>query len=219
MLRWCVGSMVPAIMAMAMLPGLATANSAIVGDPEAGAAKAAVCAACHGTDGNSVVTEWPKIAGQHEDYAARQTRLVRDGLRDVPTMYPMVMSLSDQDIADISAYFAQYAVEPGVADEDLVEHGRAVYQFGHVGNGVPSCAGCHGPSGSGIPGAHYPMLAGQHADYTADRLRRYRAGEHNGDNDPYSHIMVAVARNLTDEDIEAVSSYIEGLHMSRWSAR
>jgi len=189
----------------------------LVGDPEAGAAKAAVCGACHGQDGNSSIAEWPKIAGQHADYAARQTRLVRDQKRDVPTMYPMVMNLSDQDIADISAYFEQQTLQPGVADDALVGLGQDIYQAGNKDSGVPSCAACHGPSGRGIPGAHYPSVQGQHADYTADRLRRYRAGENNGADDPYSNIMVAVARQLSDEEIEAVSSYIEGLHLVRYT--
>lgn len=190
---------------------------ALVGDPEAGAAKAMVCGACHGQDGNSTIAEWPKIAGQHADYATRQTQMVRDQKRNVPTMYPMVMNLTDQDIADISAYFEQQPIKPGVADEALVEVGQAIYQSGNMSSGVASCAACHGPSGRGIPGAHYPSLQGQHADYTADRLRRYRLGENNGADDPYSNIMVAVSQQLTDEEIEAVSSYIEGLHLVRYT--
>ncbi|MDR9389709.1 MAG: c-type cytochrome [Wenzhouxiangella sp.] len=189
----------------------------LVGDPEAGQAKAATCGACHGQDGNSSVAEWPKIAGQHADYAARQTRMVRDQQRNVPTMYPMVMNLSDQDIADIAAYYEQQTIEPGVADEALVELGEKIYTAGNRDSGVPTCGACHGPSGRGIPGAHYPSVAGQHADYTADRLRRYRDGENNGADDPYSNIMVAVAAQLTDEEIEAVSSYIEGLHLTRFT--
>lgn len=189
-----------------------------VGDPDRGAELAEVCAACHGQDGNSVVAEWPKIAGQHPDYAARQSILIREQKRDVPEMYPMVMNLSDQDLWDLAAYFAQYEIEPGVADEELVERGRSLYQGGDHDAGIPACSGCHGPAGYGIPGAQYPKLRAQHADYTADRLQRYRAGEHNGEDDPYSHIMIGVARNLTDDDIQAVSSYIEGLHQARFDA-
>lgn len=195
---------------------LVPALSWAVGNPERGAELAAICAACHGQDGNSVVPNWPKIAGQHPDYAARQSILIREQLRDVPEMYPMVMNLSDQDLWDIAAHFAQFEVEPGVADEALVERGQSLYQAGDHQAGIPACSGCHGPAGYGIPGAHYPKLRGQHADYTADRLQRYRSGEHNGDQDPYSHIMVAVARQLTDDDIQALSSYIEGLHMARF---
>ncbi len=187
-----------------------------VGDPERGAELAEICAACHGQDGNSSVPNWPKIAGQHPDYAARQSILIRDQVRDVPEMYPMVMNLSDQDLWDLAAHYARFDAEPGVADEELVERGATLYQGGDHEAGIAACSGCHGPAGAGIPGAHYPKLRAQHADYTADRLRRYRAGEHLGDADPYSHIMVAVARNLTDADIEAVSSYIEGLHMARF---
>lgn len=199
-----------------MLLALAPLMAVAVGDPEAGEQKSAICAACHGADGNSVVSAWPKIAGQHADYAARQTRMVRDQQREVPEMYPMVMNLSDQDIADIAAFYAQQSLEPGVADEELVEAGRRLYMDGNRESGVPACAACHGPSGQGIPGAYYPVVQAQHADYTSDRLQRYRAGETNGDDDPFSLMMVGVAAQLTDEEIEAVSSYIEGLHRARW---
>ncbi|MFU8833400.1 MAG: c-type cytochrome, partial [Wenzhouxiangella sp.] len=182
------------VMWLALLPMLALA----VGDPEAGERKAAACAACHGVDGNSVVTAWPKIAGQHVDYAARQTRLVRDQRRVVPEMYPMVMNLSDQDIADIAAFYATQALEAGVADEELVALGRRIYHDGNHETGVPACAACHGPSGEGIPGAHFPVVRAQHADYTADRLRRYRGGETNED-DPFSVIMVEVSAELSDD--------------------
>ncbi len=186
------------------------------GDPERGQELAGICAACHGAEGNSEVPEWPKIAGQHQDYAANQSILIRERARDVPQMWPMVEELSDQDLWDLAAYYEQYEKTIGTADEELVEHGRRLYMGGDHQAGIASCAGCHGPSGEGIPGAHYPKLRGQHAEYTADRLRRYRDGENNGDDDPYSNIMVGVARNLSDEDIEAVSSYIYGLHMQRF---
>lgn len=182
------------------------------GDPEAGADKATVCASCHGGDGNSTVSEWPKLAGQHADYTARQTRMVRDQQREVPQMYPMVQDLSDEDIDDIAAYYAEQTVSPGVADEELVDTGRSIYHGGNHDTGVPACMGCHGPAGDGIPGAHFPALAGQHADYSAKRLRDYREGRINADNDPYSAIMAVVAAEMTDAEIEAVSSYIEGLH-------
>lgn len=192
---------------------LMTVGSAVAqGDPEAGQSKAGVCAACHGMDGNSQIAQWPKIAGQHESYLARQTRMVRDQQRVVQQMYPIVMNLSDEDIADISAWYASQTIKPGVADEALVEQGRAIYHGGNKESGVPACMACHGPVGNGIPGAGYPMVRGQHATYSADRLRRYRDGEANGGGDPYSRIMVGVAANLTDEEIEAVSSYMEGLH-------
>ncbi|MDZ7791777.1 MAG: c-type cytochrome [Xanthomonadales bacterium] len=202
------------VMLLASAPLMAAAQ--LVGDPEAGEEKSAVCAACHGADGNSQNTIWPKLAGQHEDYATRQSIMVREQQREVPAMYPVVAGISDQDLADISAYYEQQSLEPGVADEELVEQGESVYQSGNAESGVPACAACHGPSGSGIPGAHYPRLGGQHADYTANRLKDYRNGVINGEDDPYSKIMAAVAENMTDEEIEAVSSYIEGLHTARW---
>ncbi|MEE4302907.1 MAG: c-type cytochrome [Wenzhouxiangella sp.] len=202
------------VMLLASAPLLAQAQ--VVGDPEAGQEKAAVCASCHGMDGNSQVSMWPKLAEQHAGYAARQSRLIREQKRSVPEMYPIVADMSDQDLADIAAYYEQQALKPGVADEALVDAGEAIYQAGNPESGVPACAACHGPSGSGIKGAYYPRLGGQHADYTQKRLQDYRNGVTSGEDDPYSKIMVAVAENMTDEEIQAVSSYIEGLHTARW---
>lgn len=201
------------MMLIASVPLLAQAQ--LVGDPAAGEQKAAVCAACHGMDGNSMVPIWPKLAGQHEDYATRQSILVREQLRNVPEMYPIVVGMSDQDLADLSAFYASQTLTPGVADEELVEAGEALYHAGNADTSVPSCAACHGPAGAGIPGAHFPRLSGQHADYTAKRLRDYRNGINNGEDDSYSHIMIAVSQSLSDEEIDAVSSYIEGLHRQR----
>jgi len=205
--------LIPTLALVATFAILAPAmGMAQTGDPDAGRDKAGVCAACHGMDGNSQVAIWPKIAGQHEDYLARQTRMVRDRQRDVQQMYPIVMDLSDEDIADISAWYASQTIAPGVADEDLVEVGRQLYHGGNPETEVPACMACHGPAGNGIPGTGFPMVRAQHADHTADRLRRYRNGEANAEGDPYSRIMVAVSAALTDAEIEAVSSYIEGLH-------
>lgn len=206
------------VLLLALLCVWAPSSAMMVGDPERGAQLAPVCTACHGQDGNSVIPVWPKIAQQHQDYAARQSILIREQRRNVPEMFPMVANLSDQDLWDIAAYFEQYEVTVGAADEELVEHGRSLYMGGDISRGVSSCVGCHGPSGEGIPGAHFPLLRGQHAEHTADRLRRYRAGENNGDDDPYSNIMVAVARNLTDEDIAALATFLEGLHMVRFDS-
>lgn len=198
-----------------MLLAMTPLALAAAGDPEAGQEKAAVCASCHGMDGNSANTIWPKLAGQHQDYATRQSILIREQERDVPEMYPIVMNMSDEDLADISAYYAEQEIKAGVADEELVDTGKALYQAGDPERGIPACSACHGPAGNGIPGAHFPKLRAQHADYTVNRLEAYRDGETSGEEDSYSQIMVTVAENLTDEEIQAVSSYIEGLHAAR----
>lgn len=195
-----------------MLLALTPLAAVAAGDPEAGREKAAVCASCHGMDGNSTNTIWPKLAGQHPDYATRQSLLIREQKRDVPEMYPIVSGMSEADLADISAYYAEQEIKPGVADEDLVETGQALYRSGDPERGIPACSACHGPAGNGVPGAHFPMVRAQHADYTVKRLQAYRDGQTSGEDDAYSQIMVTVAENLTDEEIQAVSSYIEGLH-------
>lgn len=176
---------------------------------------ATVCAACHGIDGNSSTPIWPKLAGQHAEYMARQTRMIRDGQRSVPEMLGIIAGWSDDNIRRVSEYFAEQQLKPGVADEELVALGKTIYQSGLPEQGVIGCQGCHGPAGKGNVLAHYPRLAGQHADYTISRLQRYRDGNTNGEDDPYSPQMALVAENLSDHEIEAVASYLEGLYDQR----
>ncbi len=187
-------------------------NAVAQGDPEAGQQKSLTCAACHGADGNSVVPMWPKIAGQHEAYLTRHITLIRDGARPVPEMMGIVAMLSDQDIADLSAYYAGQTMSPGIADEALVAAGEQLYLAGNSSEGVPACAACHGPAGEGNPLTGYPWVGGQHATYTASMLTRYRDGEQWGEDDGNSQVMTVVAKGLSDEDILAVASYIQGLY-------
>jgi cytochrome c553 len=182
------------------------------GDAEAGKTKAAVCAACHGIDGNSTVPMWPKIAGQHAQYTERQLRLMKSGARQVPEMMGIVAGLNEQDFADLAAYFATQATSPGAADPDQVELGERIYRAGIVKREVPACMSCHGPAGEGNPLAGYPALAGQHATYTAKALTRYEDGQTWGEGDELSKLMTEVADSLSAEEIDAVASYIEGLH-------
>lgn len=184
----------------------------VVGDAEAGQSKAAVCAACHGMDGNSISSEWPKLAGQHAKYLERQTMLFKNGGRVNAVMAGMAAPLSEQDMADISAYYAQQTGAPGVADEALVALGESIYRGGKLETQVPACMACHGPNGAGNPGVAYPQVRGQHADYAAAKLRAFRDGEVWGTGDQANSVMVDVARGLTDAEIEALASYMEGLH-------
>ena len=194
---------------------LLTSHAALAeGDAEAGQQKSVTCAACHGTDGNSVVAMWPKIAGQHEQYLARQIRLIKSGARMVPEMAGITPGLSEQDIDDLAAYFAAQTGNGGVADESLVELGERIYRAGNAESGVPACMACHGPAGEGNPLSGYPALSGQHATYTAKMLTRFRAGDNWGEKDASSQVMNGSAAELTDEEIQAVASYIEGLYLA-----
>ena len=128
------------------------------GDPAAGQAKSAICAACHGADGNSAIPNWPKLAGQHTDYMVRQVALIKSGARTVPEMLGIVASMSDQDIQDISAWFSSQTNNGGVADEATAVLGQRIYKAGNPESGVPACMSCHGPAGEGNPLAGYPAL-------------------------------------------------------------
>jgi cytochrome c553 len=180
------------------------------GDASAGQAKTATCAACHGIDGNSVSAQYPKLAGQHESYIVRQLELFKSGKRANAVMMGFVPNLSEQDMHDIGAYFASKTSLPGVADAKLVPQGEAYYRGGDAQDKVPACMACHGPDGRGNPGAGYPQLAGQHADYVALRLKAYRDGS--AGSDAHAKIMETVAKPLNDADIAALASYVEGLH-------
>lgn len=180
------------------------------GDPAAGQAKTIVCGACHGVDGNSPVANFPKLAGQGERYLLKQMQDIKSGARPVVEMTGMLDPLSDQDMADIAAYYAAQKTIIGAADPTLVERGEDLFRGGKLAEGMPACIGCHSPDGSGIATAGYPHLGGQHADYTAKQLTAFREGERSNDGD--SMIMRDIAAKLSNKDIEALAAYIQGLH-------
>jgi cytochrome c553 len=201
------------IRAVAILLAVFCLSAWAEGDPAAGQAKAALCAACHGADGNSMVPNWPKIAGQHSSYLERQIHLIKDGSRSVPEMVAFVGTLSDQDIADLAAFYSSSTIKGGIADDSLVAAGQRIYRGGNADSGVPACMACHGPAGEGNPLSVYPALAGQHSVYTAKMLTAFRDGANWGDDDSPSHVMNGSAGELTDAEIKAVASYIQGLFL------
>ena len=143
----------------------------------------------------------------------RQVKLIKSGARNVPEMLGIVGSLSAQDIRDTAAWYASQTNNGGVADESAILLGQRTYKAGNVNSGVPACMSCHGPAGEGNPLAGYPALAGQHAMYTSKMLTGFRAGDHWVDDDRPSMVMSGVASRLSNEEIEAVASYIEGLYL------
>jgi cytochrome c553 len=191
----------------------ASADQAAVkpGDAAAGQAKAAVCGACHGLDGNSADAQYPKLAGQSEQYIVRQLTDFKSGKRQNPIMMGMATPLSPQDMHDIGAYFASQTSRPGVADQALVEHGQTLFRQGDRTRDIPACMACHSIDGRGNPGAMYPQLAGQHAQYVEATLKAWHDGASWG-TDAHSQIMPTIARKLDANDIAALASYIEGLH-------
>ena len=193
---------------LALFAAVGTTQAA--GDVEAGKAKAQACFSCHGVNGNSVNPIWPKLAGQHEGYVAKQLADFKAGdKRNDPLMMGQVMSLSPQDMADLAAFFAKQKLSPGSADEAMVAKGEKIYRGGNKATGVSACIACHGPTGAGNPAAKYPMLSGQHAAYTVKALKDFRSGTRK--NDP-GKMMQNIAARMTDAEIEAVSSYMQGLH-------
>jgi cytochrome c553 len=182
---------------------------ALEGDAAAGQAKAAACGACHGPDGNSVNPAWPKLAGQHPQYLAKQYASFKSGDRKDPVMSGQAALLAtDQDVADVAAYFASQTQTTGEAAADQVELGQQVYRGGNMATGVAACTGCHGPTGVGNPLAKFPRISGQHADYVTKALKDFRSGTRA--NDP-NGMMRGVAKNMSDAEIAAVAQYVQGL--------
>jgi len=180
------------------------------GDAVAGQAKVAVCAGCHGADGNSAVPNFPKLAGQGERYLLKQLQDIKSGNRQIVEMTGILDNLSDQDMADISAYYAAQTMSVGAADPVKLEVGQSLYRGGKLEDGMSSCMGCHSPDGSGNAAAGFPHLGGQHAQYIAKQLTDFREGNRTNDGDTMP--MRSVAAKLSNKDIDAISSYIQGLH-------
>ncbi|MCX4190523.1 c-type cytochrome [Methylophaga sp. OBS3] len=186
-----------------------TAMVAAAGDVSAGKEKAAVCAACHAADGNSPAADFPKLAGQHAGYIAKQLADFKSGKRENAIMYPIAQELSEQDMLDLAAYFSSQEIAAGAVAEELVEAGRQLYRGGNAETGVPACMACHGPNGKGIPSANWPMLSSQYSKYIATQLQHFADGTRA--NDP-NGMMRDIAQKMTEEEIKAVSAYVSGLH-------
>jgi len=195
------------IASIASIAVLGVAHAA--GDAEAGKTKSAMCAACHGADGNSAAPNFPKLAGQHADYITKQLVQFKSGERTDATMNGMVAALSEQDMADLGAFYASQKGTVGKAAEDKVALGETIYRAGNAASGVAACAACHGPQGAGNPMAKFPNLSGQHADYTALQLKNFRSAARAND---AGSMMRGVAKKMSDTEIEAVAQYIQGLH-------
>ncbi|BCO32270.1 cytochrome c [Thiohalobacter sp. COW1] len=187
---------------------MAAPGALAAGDASAGKEKSSTCVACHGADGNSANPEWPKLAGQHPDYLVKQLKEFKAGERENQTMAPMAAPLSEQDMQDLAAYYAAQQIQYGEADPDLVELGEQIYRGGNKASGVSACMACHGPAGKGNPAANFPALAGQHATYTGIQLKAFRSSARAND---YGSMMRNVAARMTDAEIKAVASYIQGL--------
>ena len=170
------------------------------------AAYGQVCIACHAADGNSTTVENPKLAAQHPEYLAKQLMEFKSGKRDNAIMKGFASALSDEDMSNISHWLATQKATPGFATEkELVRLGERIYRGGIADRQVAACAGCHGPTGAGIP-SQYPRLSGQHATYTATQLNAFRSGQRKNNAQ-----MTGVAAKLNDKEIKAVSDYIAGL--------
>lgn len=210
-----------------------TQTAFAAGDAAAGAEKVAVCAACHGADGNSPAPAFPKIAGLGDKYLLKQLRDIQawdletdpakkpETGRPVPEMTGMLAGMSDQDLQDIAAHYASQPIQLSGAQElnvrtnagidvDALELGERVYRSGNLANGVPACTGCHAPDALGNPPAGYPRLSGQYADYIEKQLLAFRNGTRINDGEPM--VMRLVAEKMSDAEIKAVANFVAGLH-------
>jgi cytochrome c553 len=198
---------------------VAGAAEALKGSAEAGATKAAVCTACHGVNGNSSNPEWPSLAGQNAAYIVEQLQMFRAKKRNNPIMQPIIEPLSEQDFADLGAYFAAQTPTGLEADPSYWKAGETLYKAGDVARGIPACTACHGPAGQGNSAAGYPALRAQHSVYTVKQLQDYLTKNRYRDtSDPAvvnstrnSAMMTTIAARLTPEDIRNVASYLQGL--------
>ncbi len=179
------------------------------GDVQAGRQKAATCTACHGPDGNSNNPTWPNLAGQHAEYIRKQLEDFRDGSRKNDQMSPFATALSDQDIADLAVYYASLTPRTGQTLPENLKMGARLYRAGDASKGLAACMACHGPAGTGNPAANYPRINAQHAAYTELQLKAFKAEERAND---LNGIMRDIAGRMSNDSIEAVADYLQGLH-------
>jgi cytochrome c553 len=181
-------------------------------DVEKGKELSASCAACHGDDGVSLNPVWPKLAGQNPKYLASQLHEFKkgpDGNRNNAVMYGIAVNLSDQDIEDLSEYYSSLKSTVGLTKDEYLELGRNIYRGGNMEIKIQACISCHGPNGQGNYAAAIPMLSGQHSQYTYQQLKNFQTSMRSND---YNKMMRNIVHRMTDEEMKAVASYIEGLY-------
>ena len=201
-------ALVPALVALLVVPISATAVAA---DVKAGKAKAGVCAGCPGVTGQSTQPIWPNIAGQGAAYLERQLKAFKSGDRAGPMaaqMAPIVAMLSDADMANLAAYFSSLPAATNKADAATATAGEMLYRGGDAKAGIPACMSCHGPGGKGMAAAGFPAVSGQHAQYSASQLKGFAEGVRKG---PQAQMMTTIAARLDDAQMQAVSQYMAGL--------
>jgi len=186
------------------------AVSANAGDAAAGKAKSAACGGCHGFDGNSPIPTYPKLAGQNEAYIAKQVKDFKANTdRQNPIMFGMVAALSDEDAADIGAYFqAQSVKDAAPFDADKAAVGRELYKGGDLQKGIPACQACHGPTGAGTAGIGFPQVGGQYVDYTLAQLKAFKNGSRKNDD---KQLMRAIVEKMSEDDMAAVANYMASI--------
>jgi cytochrome c553 len=203
---------------VALLTWVSTSSFANVdkdANAEKGKALAGVCAGCHGIDGNSTVPSQPNLAGMGWQYTARQLKHFKTGQRDNAIMKGFAANLSDADMKALGAYYAtQKARSVGTKDMAAAKTVEKLYRAGDTARGIPACAGCHSPSGAGIPG-QYPRIGGQHAEYTLAQLTAFKSGARGKatkeDAHPNGKMMMSIASKLTDAEMKALAEYTAGL--------
>jgi cytochrome c553 len=190
------------------LTSLMAATSIQAADIAAGKAKAAICAGCHGADGNSLNVIWPRLAGQHSSYLMKQLRDFKSGKRKDATMTGMVASLNDDDIVNLAAYFESQKPAEAKFDSSLLEKGQDIYRGGISEIAVAACMGCHSPNGQGNGPAGFPVLKGQHPEYVAAQLQKFKDGTRSNDS---GKMMRAIAKRMSTDEMKAVAAYVAGL--------
>ena len=190
-------------------------ESFISGNANKGSLLVETCAACHGLDGNSISTDWPKLSGQNQRYLYEQLKYFRDGDRMnvlMMSVTPYLQTLTDDDLKDIAAFYSQYNSTVGQAknDEELLALGTQLYRFGNMKKQIPACTSCHSVYGEGNSLAGYPSIAGQQVGYLTSTLKAYRSKERNAGES--SKIMQSIAENLSDYEIDALANYMHGLY-------
>ena len=187
-----------------------TSAAAFAGDAAAGKTKSAACGGCHGFDGNSPIATYPKLAGQNEAYIVKQVKDFKaNTTRQNAIMLGMVAAVSDEDAADIGAYYqTQSLSQAATFDEAKAAAGRELYKGGNLQTGIPACQACHGPMGSGTAGIGYPQLGGQYVEYTLAQLKAFKEGTRSNDD---KELMRSIVEKMSDEDMDAVANYIASL--------